>query len=326
MAAERHGAEIWAAVCRATNVAQFDHVGHVIWASERFCTTMGYSLVEMKGLHHRAFCSPQEQVSPGYRRLWHDLERGRAASGECTRITKDGREVRLHAAYDPLTDDDGAISGFVKVATDVTERRRGEAERSARLAALDRSQAVVEFAPDGILLHANERFLGLTGYRLEDVVGRHHRSFCDPAYAASADYAAFWSRLAGGRIDSGVRCWRARDGEECWLQASYTPVSDAMGRPLRIVAIASDVTRQVRLERAVATRRDEQQRFQSALEAKTAEVQTAMTQLASVVDTIRSLSAQADLMKLNAAIDAAHAGEAPSGVIGTGAWRARRRG
>ena len=326
MAAERHGAEIWAAVCRATNVVQFDHVGHVIWASERFCTTMGYGLAEMQGLHHRVFCSAQELASPGYRRLWHDLERGRAVSGECTRITKDGREVRLHAAYDPLTDDDGAVCGFVKVATDVTDRRRSDAERSARLAALDRSQAVVEFSPDGVVLHANERFLALTGYRLEDVVGRHHRSFCDPGYVASTGYAAFWARMAGGEIDSGVHCWRARDGEECWLQASYTPVSDATGRPLRIVAIASDVSRQVRLDRAVAERLDEQQRFQSALEAKTAAVQELMTQLAGVVGTIKSLSAQADLMKLNAAIDAAHAGEGAVHGIGTGAWRARRRG
>jgi methyl-accepting chemotaxis protein len=325
MAAERHGAEIWAAVCRATNVVQFDHVGHVVWASERFCATMGYAAAEVQGLHHRAFCSPQEQLSPGYRRLWHDLERGRAASGECTRITKDGREVRLHAAYDPLTGDDGAVCGFVKVATDVTERRRGDAERNARLVALDRSQALVEFAPDGTILHANERFLALTGYRLEDVVGRHHRSFCDPAYAASPGYAAFWSRMAGGRIDGGVHAWLGRDGEQRWLQATYTPVSDATGRALRIVGIASDVTRQVRLDRAVAARLDDRQRFQSALEAKTVEVQEVMTQLAGVVDTIKSLSMQTDLMKLNAAIDAAHAGEVPAALTGAGGWRARGR-
>jgi methyl-accepting chemotaxis protein len=326
MGAERHGAAIWAAVCRATNVVQFDQAGHVVWASERFCATMGYDVADVQGLHHRAFCSAQEQASPGYQRLWHDLERGRAFSGECTRITKDGREVRLHATYDPLTDDEGRVCGFVKVAADITDRRRGDAERSARLVALDRSQAVVEFAPDGTLLHANERFLALTGYRLEDIVGRHHRSFCDAAHAASPDHAAFWSRMAGGQVDSCLSCWTTCTGEDLWLQATYSPVADIAGRPLRIVGIATDVTRQVRLDRAVATRLDERQRYQAALESKTAEMQAMMTQLVGVVDTIKLLSAQADLMKINAAIEAAHAGEAPSGVIGAGGRRARLRG
>ena len=326
MGAERHGAAIWAAVCRATNVVQFDHDGHVVWASERFCTTMGYTAAEVQGLHHRSFCSAQEQASPGYRRLWHDLARGRPASGECTRIAQDGREVRLHATYDPLNGENGEVCGFVKVATDITARRDEDAARAARLAALDRGQVVVEFAPDGTLLDANDRFLALTGYRLEETVGRHHRRFCDPAYVASPDYAAFWTRMAEGRGDGGIHCWRTRTGEDLWLQATYSPVAGIGDRPLRIVAIASDVTRQVRLDRAVAARLDERQRHQAALETKTAEMQAMMTQLAGIVDAIRSHSGQAELMTINAAIDAAKAGELPAGVIGAGAWRTRRRG
>ena len=108
--------------------------------------------------------------------------------------------------------------------------------------AIDRSQLVIEFELDGRIAWANERFLDAVGYRLDDIVGRHHRIFCDPNFAASEAYRAFWQKLERGEFDAGEYKRIARDGRAVWLRATYNPIADADGRPTRIVKIASDVT------------------------------------------------------------------------------------
>ena len=109
-------------------------------------------------------------------------------------------------------------------------------------AAIDRSLAVAEFDLDGKLLQANANFLGLLGYTLEAVQGRHHRLFMDPAAASGAEYQAFWERLARGEPVSGEFKRRGKDGKDVWIQATYNPVLDAAGRPVMVVKFASDVT------------------------------------------------------------------------------------
>lgn len=114
---------------------------------------------------------------------------------------------------------------------------------------IDTSQAVIEFALDGTVLRANENFLSLFDYRLDDVVGQHHRTFVDPEFAGSPAYAEFWAKLRGGRFDAGQYKRVGRGGKEIWLQASYNPVLDENGRPVKVVKFATDITAQ-RLKQA----------------------------------------------------------------------------
>ncbi|MET0255635.1 MAG: methyl-accepting chemotaxis protein [Luteibacter sp.] len=115
----------------------------------------------------------------------------------------------------------------------------------AKLDALDRTQAVIEFALDGTILEANQNFLEAMGYaRRADIVGKHHRLFVDPAEAASPGYAAFWKRLGAGEPDVGLYRRLGKDGREVWIQASYNPVLNAFGRPVKVVKFATDVTEQ----------------------------------------------------------------------------------
>jgi methyl-accepting chemotaxis protein len=113
-----------------------------------------------------------------------------------------------------------------------------------KIAAIDRTQAVIEFALDGTILDANANFLAALGYSREDIVGRHHRMFVDPAEAESAAYAAFWARLATGEPDVGLYRRLGAEGREVWIQASYNPVLDGRGRPFKVVKFATDVTGQ----------------------------------------------------------------------------------
>ncbi|WP_322098832.1 methyl-accepting chemotaxis protein [Microvirga roseola] len=129
---------------------------------------------------------------------------------------------------------------------------RSASEMGAKLEALDRSQAVIEFEPDGTILAANKNFLSALGYSLDEIRGRHHSLFVDPIQRESAEYKAFWAALARGEYQSGEFRRIGKSGKEVWIQASYNPILDSSGKPYKVVKFATDVTAQVqeRMRRA----------------------------------------------------------------------------
>ena len=124
------------------------------------------------------------------------------------------------------------------------------ARQLAQLDALGRVMAIAEFGLDGTLSHANDNFLALLGFTRQEAVGRHHSSFCTPAFAASAEYRDFWHRLRDGQARTGLAERVRRDGSSCWLEATYTPVFDAQGRLRQILKIATDITARLQREQA----------------------------------------------------------------------------
>ena len=112
----------------------------------------------------------------------------------------------------------------------------------AKLAALARSQAVIEFALDGTILDANDNFLDAMGYTLAEIKGKHHRIFVDPAYAKSAEYSEFWAKIGRGEFEAGEFKRFGKDGSEIWIQASYNPILDTEGKPVKVVKFAADIT------------------------------------------------------------------------------------
>ena len=115
-------------------------------------------------------------------------------------------------------------------------------DAKAKLDALDRSLATIEFAMDGTVLRANQNFLGVLGYTLDEIVGRHHQIFVDPDHAASADYARFWENLRNGQYASGEFARLDKAGRRVWLEATYNAVLDTDGRPIRVMKFATDIT------------------------------------------------------------------------------------
>lgn len=113
-----------------------------------------------------------------------------------------------------------------------------------QIAAINKSQAVIEFGLDGTILTANDNFLGALGYTLSEVRGKHHSLFVDPAYRQSAEYRAFWAKLGRGEYEAGVYKRLGKGGKEVWIQATYNPILDSNGRPFKVVKFATDVTEQ----------------------------------------------------------------------------------
>lgn len=108
--------------------------------------------------------------------------------------------------------------------------------------ALHRVQAVIEFDLKGNVINANDNFLSTLGYRLDEIQGKHHRMFCEPAYAASSAYKKFWEKLSGGNFDQGEYKRLARDGREVWINASYNPIFNDDGKPYKVIKFATDIT------------------------------------------------------------------------------------
>ncbi|WP_137174467.1 PAS domain-containing methyl-accepting chemotaxis protein [Massilia sp. HP4] len=245
---------IYSALDGAQAIIEFDLNGNILRANDNFLAVTGYSDDELTGRYHSMFCGRELIDSPAYARFWQDLAAGKADRAEYKRIAKGGREFWINASYNPVKDASGRVCKIIKFATDVSAEKLRAAETSGLVAAIGKAQAVVEFDMNGMLLDANANFLDLLDYALEDVRGEHHRVFCDDEYAASAAYRRFWGKLNRGEFDAGRYKRHGNNGKTVWIQATYNPIFDADGKPVKVVKFATDITEQVLLEQAAVAR------------------------------------------------------------------------
>ena len=223
---------------------EFELDGTIVNANENFLNAVGYELDEIRGRHHRLFVEPEYAESAEYRQFWEKLAAGEFQAAEYKRIAKGGREIWIQATYNPIFDSRGKPSGVVKFATDITDQTLKTADYKGQMEAIGKSQAVIEFELDGTIRYANSNFLSAMGYTIDQIRGEHHRMFVEPDYADSAEYAAFWKSLAAGEFEDGVFKRLAKGGREIWIRASYNPIFDPDGRPVKVVKYASDITAQ----------------------------------------------------------------------------------
>jgi methyl-accepting chemotaxis protein len=182
-------------------------------------------------------------------------------NGNCSarnEININGDIIPIEYFTSPLKDEKGEIIGGLEYIIDITETVKHEnhlleqqlmnAEFEGRINAIDKSQGTIEFSMDGTIIDANENFLNVLGYSLEDVKGKHHRIFCEESYAKSPEYKEFWEKLNRGEFDAGEYKRIGKNGKEVFIQATYNPIFDLNGKPIKILKIATDITEQKRLE------------------------------------------------------------------------------
>ncbi|MDQ0422982.1 methyl-accepting chemotaxis protein [Peteryoungia aggregata LMG 23059] len=239
------------ALDRSQAVIEFEVNGTILTANENFCSAVGYPLAEIVGKHHSMFVGKEYAQSTEYRDFWARLSRGDFFSAQYKRFGKGGREIWIEASYNPIMRG-GKPYKVIKFATDITERKRAELENGGKLNAISRAQATIEFTPEGQILTANQNFLSAVGYKLEEVVGKHHSMFCDGEYVRSAEYQAFWKDLRAGEFKSSEFTRIRKDGRKIVMQASYNPIFDEDGRVFKVVKFAIDVTGRVQAVDAIA--------------------------------------------------------------------------
>ena len=323
-----------AAISRCMAMIEFAPDGTIVDANAQFCQAMGYSVDELRGKHHRLFCDPTYAKSAEYQQLWRELGQGKAISGTFERVDKAGREVWLEASYMPVLDEQQQVTSVIKVAADISQRVQDEHESESLLKAIGRSMAVVEFTPQGRVIKANPNFLATMGYRLEEVVGRHHGLFCLPHERESGAYREFWASLNRGEYHSHRFERINKQGQTVYLESAYNPIFDNKGRLYKVVKFASDITAQVNTQQSAAdaahassVQTDACARKGTEVVQQTVAVIEQISQelndaarsidavskqsdvIGQIVLTIRGIADQTNLLALNAAIEAARAGE-----------------
>jgi methyl-accepting chemotaxis protein len=333
-----------AAISRAQAVIEFKLDGIVVTANENFLKALGYSLNEVEGKHHSMFMPPAEREGAAYREFWAALNRGEYQAGEFKRIGKGGKEVWILASYNPLLDDGGKPFGVVKFATDVTVEKLKNADLAGQLAAIDKSQAVIEFNMDGAIITANENFLHALGYSLGEIKGKHHSMFVEQSERDSPAYREFWAALNRSEFRAAEYKRIGKGGKEVYIQASYNPILDLNGKPFKVVKYATDVTRQVLVRMGNERVRGMMESVAAGAEelnASVREISEAMVKsretalgavdrvgsadsqakrlsdaaqsMSGIVEMIGDITGQINLLALNATIESARAGDAGRG-------------
>jgi methyl-accepting chemotaxis protein len=333
-----------AAISRAQAVIAFEMDGTIVTANDNFLKALGYTLAEIQGKHHSMFVDQAERGSAAYREFWAKLNRGETQSAEYKRIGKGGKEVWILASYNPVLDEKGKPFRVVKFATDVTSQKLSTADLAGQLAAIGKSQAVIEFNMDGTIIGANQNFLKTVGYALDEIRGRHHSMFVDPSERDGAAYRDFWAALNRGEYQAAEYKRIGKGGKEVWIQASYNPILDLNGKPFKVVKYATDTTAQVlvrmgnervrgMMESVAAGAEELNASVREISEAMTKSRETASTAvgrveaadaqakrlneaaqaMSGIVELIGNITGQINLLALNATIESARAGEAGRG-------------
>lgn len=309
--------------------------GEIIEANDHFLKLLGYRLEEVVGSHHSMFVHRDHANSNEYAKFWKDLKAGIFQCGEYCRIGKNGREVWISATYCPVFDENKNVIQVFKVAIDIT------AQKQTQLDIQNRTQAVIEFQPDGTIVHANDLFLNCVGYSLQEIKGKHHRIFMPQGEMSENEYSRFWQSLGNGEYHQGEFRRVARSGKEIWLQGAYNPIFNRQGHVVRIRKNVSDITSEVmakeksgqignmigrsvsemseairEISERISSTADQAKDSEQAARRATQSVNTLKESSANidrVINLIQDLAEQTNLLALNATIEAARAGEAGRG-------------
>ena len=222
-------------------VSEADKKGDILNINQKFVEVSKYSEAELIGQPHSTTRHP-DMPKETFKKMWATIGRGELFRGMIKNRAKDGTPYYVDAVIAPILGANGKPMKYLGVRYDITEMEIERQNARGILGAIDASYGYIEFDLGGNVLSANKNFLQLMGYQLTEVVGRHHSQFVEPSLSASPAYRQFWADLNAGRAQSDVFKRITKAGQELWIQATYAPVCDEMGRVVKIVKIATDVT------------------------------------------------------------------------------------
>tara|TARA_R110002167_G_scaffold13061_8_gene55257 strand:+ start:251 stop:2530 length:2280 start_codon:yes stop_codon:yes gene_type:complete len=227
-----------------TSIVSFaDLKGDIVTVNEKFIEVSKYDRSELIGQPHNTTRHP-DMPKETFKQVWATIRRGDTFRGVIKNRAKDGTPYYVDAVIAPFIGDNGKPSRYLGVRYDITEQELERQNAMGILGAIDESYGYIEFDLNGTIIKANKNFLNLMEYQLDEIEGKHHRIFIDPAQSALPAYAQFWSDLNAGKAQNDIFKRITKSRKEVWIQAVYAPVKDEMGRVFKIVKIATDITAQ----------------------------------------------------------------------------------
>lgn len=311
--------------------------GRIETANHNFTQEMRYANSSLVGRHIDELVPAHLKNDEHHRRFKTAMTRNEHFSGTVRLLRGDGQEAWLRSIMQPILDSSGRVLRISIFSSDLTRTIEASRDHENLMSALLRSTAVIEFNLAGEVLTANDRFLHGMGYTLAQIQGKHHSLFCTAQEQNSAEYEAFWKRLIAGEFVAGRFQRVDSHGRDVWLEASYNPVRDANNTLYKVVKFATVITDQVHREQAVSEaagiaystslQTDESAQRGTKVVTQAVEVMRDLAKhmqqagdgiealndqsqvIGSIVKTISAIAEQTNLLALNAAIEAARAGE-----------------
>ncbi|AZQ84168.1 PAS domain S-box protein [Colwellia sp. Arc7-635] len=319
-----------------SNVAtiEFSPDGTIIDVNDLFLAIANYKKSEVIGQHHAVMCLADYAKSSEYQNFWQKLRSGSTNKGTFERKNKQGDIIWLEATYFPIIEN-GQVIKVMKIASDVTQEKVAAMEQQSIIGALHRSQAIIEFTPEGNIITANRNFTDAVKYDLKNIKGKHHKIFChDDFYQKNP---SFWQDLQQGQFKSGQFLRKDSHGKELWLEATYNPIFDENKHVVKVIKFATDITANVeretlvnnasivahdtsletvRITEVAAELLNSSVQVYNEISEKARETTEQINKLnqqsdniQAIVSTIKAIADQTNLLALNAAIEAARAGE-----------------
>ena len=329
--------QVWEGLNREMLVINILYDGRISHANEQLLNMLGYRENHIINTPLLDIISEHSQHSDEYKSLQKAIKKEGHWGGALQFIRQDGQVEWLRLIVHPVKGEQDQLLYFSIFCTVLTKTISASREQSDTIKAIYRSMAVIEFDLEGHALKANQQFLDAMSYKEKEILGQHHRIFCEREEAESQEYQAFWSKLRQGQFIASRFKRVDKHGNIVWLEASYNPISNDAGKLYKVMKFATVITEQVNREIAISqaaeiaystsTQTDKKAEQGAEVIKDTVAVMTELAinmeqaaseisaldqqsqQIASIVQSISSIAEQTNLLALNAAIEAARAGE-----------------
>ncbi|WP_338365287.1 PAS domain-containing methyl-accepting chemotaxis protein [uncultured Pseudoalteromonas sp.] len=329
--------QVWEGLYKEMLVLNVLYDGRISHANDNFLAVLGYNEDSLTNNQLGDFIADHSRLSSEFEELEKALQKEGHWSGAIEFIRQDGNTEWLRLIVHPVVGEQNQLLYFSVFGTVLTKTIATSREQRDTIKAIYRSMAVIEFDLEGHVLTANDQFLSAMGYGEAEIIGQHHRIFCETEEANSAEYQAFWDKLRQGQFIADRFKRIDKYGNVIWLEATYNPISNDADQLYKVMKFATVITEQVNREIAISqaaeiaygtsTETDKTAERGSHVLQETVSVMDELAvnmeqaaseisaldqqsqQIANIVQSISSIAEQTNLLALNAAIEAARAGE-----------------